>query len=140
MRTGELIELFPMKVDLQNMPNRIRELRLNRDIKQYELAERLGITATHLSHIEMGKRELTHRMMKQVARELGVLASQLLPVEDNPANGDAGLAEIIRNYLSASKEGRWSIARVAEGAANFAHQPDITPLDDSNKAKRPSHG
>jgi len=55
----------------------IKELRENRDISQQELANRININRSILSHIETGKILPTFEMLLRIARELDCLVSDL---------------------------------------------------------------
>jgi phage repressor protein C with HTH and peptisase S24 domain len=59
------------------MANRIRELRKAADVTLEELSEKTGISYTHLSRIEGGKRGLSLENVIRVARALQVDASEI---------------------------------------------------------------
>ena len=54
------------------MPNRLRELREARGLTLRDLAERVGTSNQQISHLELGKRQLTMDWMGRVAAVLGV--------------------------------------------------------------------
>lgn len=62
-----------MSDPLDDFGARVREQRLKKDLTQEELAERLGISRTYLSHIEGGRAQnLSYRLATVLAAELGI--------------------------------------------------------------------
>ena len=59
------------------MANRIREIRKQKDVTLEDLSERTGISYTHLSRIEGGKRGLSLENVIRIARALEVEPSEL---------------------------------------------------------------
>lgn len=57
---------------IPNLGNIIRKLRLSRGMEQNELAERIGITQSHLSKIETGKANPSLKKLRKIAEALGV--------------------------------------------------------------------
>ena len=55
----------------------IRKYRKLLNLSQEELAFRIGISAKHLSNIEVGKRFASAEIIEKIARELGVSVSSL---------------------------------------------------------------
>lgn len=51
---------------------RIKELRLERKMRQIDLAERVGIQESYVSNIESGKKEPCLEIIKMLADGLGV--------------------------------------------------------------------
>lgn len=56
----------------------VRGLRVREDITQEELAKRLGITQTHVSEIESGKRAISQSMAKRLAETFNTLPRMFL--------------------------------------------------------------
>lgn len=54
------------------MSNNIRELRVERDMKQEELALIAGISRSHLANIEQGNKKMTLETAKKIADALGI--------------------------------------------------------------------
>jgi transcriptional regulator with XRE-family HTH domain len=52
-------------------PNRIRELREGRGLTLAELADRVGTTNQQISHLELGKRQLTVDWLRRLGGVLG---------------------------------------------------------------------
>lgn len=95
-------------------PNRIRELRRERDWSQQKLADLVGVSKVTISDLELGKMQLTLDYMKRVAKALGVTAGELLNIEDNPLLPAGSERELIERYREASSEERKNIDRVTE--------------------------
>lgn len=57
--------------------NRIRDLRLAKDLSQEDLAFRAGIHRTYLGGIERGERNPALKNIAAIARALGVTLSEL---------------------------------------------------------------
>ena len=60
---------------------RVRELRLAKDISQEDLAEKAGLDRTYVSSIERGKRNISLLNIERLAKALGVKPHQLLQNE-----------------------------------------------------------
>jgi len=61
---------------------RVRELRLAKELSQEELAFRSGVHRTYLGGIERGKRNPSLKNVAAVAKALGVTLSQLFSFGD----------------------------------------------------------
>lgn len=66
------------------MDNRIRDLRIDHDLSQREVAEAIHTTQQHYSRIELGKTEITGESLKQLAIFYDVSADYILRLTDNP--------------------------------------------------------
>ena len=100
-----------------------RNLRLLMDasgMKAPEVARRSGVDPKTINNMVHGRYDPRPEKADQVAEVFGIRGWQLL-IPDLPvdmlANGT--LESVIRNYVSASVEGRDSIQRVAEMAAKY---------------------
>jgi len=60
---------------------RIRQLRLERDWRQIDLAEETGMHENYVSDLELGQKEICLRMLQTVARAFGLTMAELLKVE-----------------------------------------------------------
>lgn len=64
----------------------IKRLRIEKNVKQVELAEKVGITQSMLCQIERGSKALTVQLGKQIAEFFGCSIDDLLrewPEQDN---------------------------------------------------------
>lgn len=71
-------------MDYYEIGQRIRRIRKARKLSQEELAERVGISTTHMSHIETGNTKLSLPVLVDMARALEVQTDSLL--YDEPRN------------------------------------------------------
>ncbi len=53
-----------MKIDYKLLGERIQELRKTRNIKQYGLAESVGLSGPFMSQVENGKKQLSQKCIK----------------------------------------------------------------------------
>jgi len=65
-------------MDYYNIGQRIRTYRKARQLSQEELAEQVGISVTHMSHIETGHTKLSLPVFVQLTKTLQVRAEDLL--------------------------------------------------------------
>ena len=65
-------------MDYYAIGQRIRKIRKARNISQEELAEKIGISTTHMSHIETGNTKLSLPVFVNLAAALEVPADDLL--------------------------------------------------------------
>jgi transcriptional regulator with XRE-family HTH domain len=68
---------------MEQLPNRIRELRKAKGWRLEDLADRVGCGVTMMSDLERGNRELTYHWMKSLARVFKVQVADLLIEADN---------------------------------------------------------
>lgn len=64
--------------------NRIRELRIKRNVTGPELAKKLNITTAYLYDLEKGKRRLNEDILKKLAEIFGVSVDYLLGSNSQP--------------------------------------------------------
>lgn len=63
---------------------KLRAHRLERGLSQEELAEASGLHRTYISGLESGARNPTIKIVVQLAKSLGITASELLEGVDKP--------------------------------------------------------
>ena len=63
---------------------KLRAYRIERSLSQEELAEASGLHRTYISGLESGTRNPTIKIIVQVAKALGITASELLEGVDKP--------------------------------------------------------
>ena len=63
------------------MDNRIREKRLERGLSQVELAKLIGLPASLLSDLELGKRQTWPKVRRGLAKALKTTQKELFPEE-----------------------------------------------------------
>lgn len=69
-------------MDYYEIGQRIRKFRKAYNLSQEQLAEKVGISATHMSHIETGNTKLSLPVFVDIAKVLSVRTDELL--YDNP--------------------------------------------------------
>lgn len=80
-------------MDYYQIGQRIRKIRKAHGLTQEELAEKIDISTTHMSHIETGNTKLSLPVFLEIAEALEVRTDDLL--EDNALlRGTAALEEI----------------------------------------------
>ena len=80
---------------MQSLGQRIRVLRDEKDISLRELAKRLGISATFLSDIELGRRYPSKKVLHELAKQLGVKPAELKRYDTRPP-----IAEVRRRVMA----------------------------------------
>ncbi len=65
-------------MDYYKLGQRIRKFRKANKLSQEQLAEKIGISVTHLSHIETGNTKLSLSVFVAIAEALSVQADELL--------------------------------------------------------------
>ena len=61
----------------------LRLIRVFHDMKQNELAERLGVSKSHLCEIEAGKKQATIELINRYSTEFGIPSSSILFFAEN---------------------------------------------------------
>lgn len=91
-------------VDLE-IGDRIRTLRLARDVTQQGLADRIGVTFQQLQKYERGTNRVSASRLLDIANALGAAVTELLPATTNGQNGSAAdLAKLITFYMRLNGE------------------------------------
>ena len=67
-----------MDIDYYQIGQNIRNRRKARGLSQEQLAERVGISAVHMSHIETGSTKLSLSVFAKTAKALDASADELL--------------------------------------------------------------
>lgn len=68
----------------------LRLLRVFHDMKQNDLAERLGIAKSYLSEIESGKKAPSLELVEKYSRVFGIPSSSILFFSENVSRDDRG--------------------------------------------------
>lgn len=74
-------------MDYYEIGQRIRKFRKAHGLSQEELAEKIGISTTHMSHIETGNTKLSLPVLVDLAMVLGVQTDDLLSDEARDSRG-----------------------------------------------------
>ena len=84
-------------MDYYQIGQKIRKIRKARGLSQEQLAERVGISATHMSHIETANTKLSLSVFVDIAEALEVQTDALL--YDEPRNSTTGAMNEIAALL-----------------------------------------
>ena len=82
-------------MDYYAIGQRIRKIRKAHNLSQEELAERIGISTTHMSHIETGNTKLSLPVFVDLAAALEVRTDELLYDSDSAVRSTF-IEEIVR--------------------------------------------
>ena len=82
-------------LDYVEIGKRIRALRKERNLSQEQLAERIWISTTHMSHIETGNTKLSLPVLVDLAQALGVGMDELLALNMEKRNAANSVQEIM---------------------------------------------
>ena len=75
-------------MDYTEIGQRIKKFRKQQNLSQEELAEKIGISTTHMSHIETGSTKLSLPVLVDLAVSLKVKTDCLLFSESNTSNSE----------------------------------------------------
>lgn len=82
-------------MDYYEIGTRVRRMRRARELSQEQLAEAVGISVTHMSHIETGNTKLSLPVLVELARALDVQTDALLYDKPESLRGST-TGEILR--------------------------------------------
>lgn len=80
-------------MDYYAIGQRIRKIRKARGLSQEKLAEKVGISTTHMSHIETANTKMSLLTFAEIASALEVRTDELL-YDDKPESRNASIAYI----------------------------------------------
>lgn len=126
------------------MGERIAAARKHAGLTQEEVAERLGITQTHVSHIERGRNLPAPDVMRKLPRVLPVDPRELLalagfmdpPRGDEPVTAPPDVAQVLKRMIQRGWPADF-IARLEEVGMQFWLEPcpDNLPGEDGSAPK-----
>ena len=110
---------------------RIRELRLERGMTLDDLASAAGISASHLSRLERGQTAPSFTVASRIAKEIGVLSSDLVTIQREQSGVDEALItslqahgldpDMSRHICDAiSTKARAALVAILQGVASSA--------------------
>ena len=104
-------------MDYYKIGQRVRALRRGRDLSQEALAERVGISVTHMSHIETGNTKLSLPVLLRLSQELGVGTDDLLREDPGPRSPAAEeLEEVLTGCTAGPRRILLEVARATRAA------------------------
>ena len=77
-----------MAMDYYAIGQRIRALRKEKKLSQEQLAEKVWISTTHMSHIENGSTKLSLPVLVDLAAALGVSTNEILSGQAKESRGE----------------------------------------------------
>ena len=90
-------------MDYYKIGQRVRAFRRAQDLSQEALAERVGISVTHMSHIETGNTKLSLPVFLRLAQALGDRAPELEELAEVLAGCDAEQSRVILAVARAAR-------------------------------------
>ena len=87
-------------MDYYKIGQKVRKYRKAQGLSQEQLAERIGISVTHMSHIETGNTKLSLPVLSKIAEELSVSVDALLTDTSKPDKAalSAEVQEILDSF------------------------------------------
>lgn len=82
-------------MDYYAIGQRIRKIRKARDLSQEDLSEKIGISITHMSHIETGNTKMSLQVLVDLAAALEVRTDELL-YDQSPWERNVSMEAIIQ--------------------------------------------
>lgn len=82
-------------MDYYAIGRRIRKIRKAQGLSQEELAEKVGISTTHMSHIETGNTKLSLQVFVELSKNLNIRTDEMLS-DGEFASRSTAMEEIIR--------------------------------------------
>jgi transcriptional regulator with XRE-family HTH domain len=87
-------------VDLAMLSDALRLIRVFHDIKQIELADRLGVSKSYISEIESGKKVPTIDIINKYSNEFSIPASSILFFSEQLASGENIKSANARKFIA----------------------------------------
>ncbi|RTL89274.1 MAG: XRE family transcriptional regulator [Hyphomicrobiales bacterium] len=78
----------------------LRLIRVFHDLKQNELADRLGVSKSYISEVESGKKQPTIEIINKYASEFSIPASSILFFSEQLESGEGTKAANARKYIA----------------------------------------
>lgn len=67
-----------LEIDYEKLGQRIKEKRLEKGLSQEDLADRIDLSRSYISHVELGSKNASLETVVRIANELGCSANDLL--------------------------------------------------------------
>jgi len=116
---------------LSPMPNRIRELRIARNLTLEYVADRVGTSVQQISRLELGNRRLTDNWMRRIASAIGVQPADLF-TDSGPDD-----REIVQSPQEIKLLRFWRLLSIEEKRmiAGYARSKGLEILNDHPKKR-----
>ena len=115
--------------------NRIKELRKERRLTQQQLAEKVGISYTHLGRIEKGERGLDMEYIPAFAAALNVKPYELLPLEWQPEEITPEEREILRMIRKSATPQNTDNSNISSQTSVEKLPPQQTKIQDKSQER-----
>ncbi len=100
-------------IDFKKIGQKIKETRINRNLTQENIADRIGINTSHISNIETNKTKVSLTTLVHICNTLGVSVDYIL--ENELTNSSCALErEILNEVQKFNKEKKEQILRIAK--------------------------
>ena len=103
-------------MDYYAIGQRIRKIRKAKGLSQEQIAEKVGISVTHMSHIETGNTKLSLEVFAAITETLDCRADELL-FGTREVIGSEALGDIVLTLQSLSPKERCVVAEIVKSAA-----------------------
>lgn len=114
--------------------NRIKEIRNARKMTQKELAQKTGLSQSHIAMLENGERSLDLDLMVSISKGLSVKPYELMPVEMQPEEITPEEREMLRTFRKFAAPQNTNNANVSKTAQDEKYTPQPTQsLSKSNE-------
>lgn len=121
---------------MDGAPNRIRELRLEAGLSQQALGDAVGVSKMTISDLERGEMRLDLDYMRRIARALGVLPPDLMPLTDNPLAMSVKEHRLVEQYRTGDENQREQLHKVADVLIPYKHEPIGQSQRQSSRRRR----
>ncbi|MBQ9622067.1 MAG: helix-turn-helix transcriptional regulator [Treponema sp.] len=103
-------------MDYKSIGQRIREYRRLRSFTQEKLAEEIGISPTHMSHIETGNTKLSLQVLVDLSQILDVSADSIIQTrkKSDDATDKTDFSEFASIYNALSDEKQKALLQIAK--------------------------
>ena len=105
-----------MAIDYVQIGRNVKHYRLQKELKQIQLAEKVHVTEQHISHIECGRTILSLPLLVSLSEALSVDVRLLLGMKDRTPELDAELSEL---FSSCTPEEKRFCIEICKTALSF---------------------
>lgn len=92
-----------MAIDYAQIGRNVKHYRLQNELKQIDLADKVHVTEQHISHIECGRTKLSLPLLVSLSEALSVDVRLLLGMKDRTPELDAELRELFSDCTPEEK-------------------------------------
>lgn len=105
-----------MSINFKLIGRRVKESRIQKQMSQAELAERIDMSVSYISHIETAKKQASLESLVRIANVLGITVDHMLSGNqaNDPSEYWADLVGIIEDCTSYEKRIIYEIALAAK--------------------------